>query len=172
MKVFKNVIAKVLRRVSFSPRCKRMAFKLLGIHFLDIGGKKARMSSGTKLIGNYDNVFLHENAEINHGCFLLAKDRIEVGVNSTLAYGVSILTSANPHGPYNLLSKLYPRKIAPVIIGDNVWIGANATILPGVKIGDCSVVAAGALVNKDVPNNVVVAGVPAKIVKRLPELME
>ena len=170
MKILKKVFAKVLRRIPFSSSCKRKAYQLLGIHFLDKGGKRAWMSSATKLIGNYENVFLHENSEINSGCFLLAKGRIEVGVNSTLAYGVSILTSANPHGPHNLLSKLYPHKIAPVIIGDNVWIGANATILPGVKIGDCSVVAAGALVNKDVPNNVVVAGVPAKIVKLLPEL--
>lgn len=167
--ILRKIFGKVLLKVPFSITCKRMAYRLLGIHYLDNNGKKARMSSGTKIIG-YNNIVLHENAEINYGCFLLAKERIEVGVNSTLAYGVSILTSANPHGPYNRLAKLYPPKIAPVIIGDNVWIGANATVLPGVKIGNCSVVAAGALVNKDVPNNVVVAGVPAKIVKRLPEL--
>ena len=56
---------------------------------------------------------------------------------------------------------------APVVIGDNVWIGANATILPGVTIGSMSVVAAGAVVTKDVPSGVLVAGNPAVIKKEL-----
>ena len=120
-----------------------------------------------RLKGNYTNLYLHDNAEINEGCFLLAKDRIELGRNSTLAYGVTILTSANPHGPHNRLSRLYPEMTAPVIIGDDVWVGANATILPGVTIGNFCIIAAGAVVNKDVPSGVLVGGVPAKIIKRL-----
>ena len=55
----------------------------------------------------------------------------------------------------------------PVAIGDDVWIGGNCTILPGVTIGNNVVVAAGAVVTKDVPDNCVVAGVPARIIKRL-----
>ena len=68
--------------------------------------------------------------------------------------------------PYNALAVLYPYKKAPVVIGDNVWIGANVTILPGVTIGDYVVVAAGAVVTKDVPSGVLVAGVPAIVKKR------
>lgn len=56
--------------------------------------------------------------------------------------------------------------VSPILIKENAWIGANATILAGVTVGKNSVVAAGAVVNKDVPDNVVVAGVPAKIVKK------
>ena len=56
---------------------------------------------------------------------------------------------------------------APIVLGKNVWIGAHATILPGVTIGDNAVVAAGAVVAKDVPQNVIVAGVPAKIIKQI-----
>lgn len=138
-------------------------YKLLGVHAL---GENYRFSSHT-LVGSYDNIYLHENSEINTGCFLLAKDRIEIGRNSTLAYRVCILTSANPNGPLNKLSELYPAIQKPVIIGDNVWIGANATILPGVTIGDNSVVAAGAVVNTDVPSGVLVAGNPAIIKKHL-----
>jgi len=110
---------------------------------------------------------LHRNAEINDWCKLLAKDRIEIGENSTLAYGATVLTSANPNGPHNKLSELYPAMTAPVVIGDNVWVGANATILPGVTIGCMSVVAAGAVVTKDVPSGVLVAGNPAVIKKKL-----
>ena len=91
----------------------------------------------------------------------MAKDRIEIGENSTLAYGVTILTSANPNGPENKLSKLYPKMTAPVKIGADVWVGANATILPGVIIGDFSIIAAGAVVTKNVPSGVLVAGNPA-----------
>jgi len=55
----------------------------------------------------------------------------------------------------------------PIVIGKNVWIGANATVVPSVTIGDGSVIAAGAVVTKDVPANVIVGGVPAKIIKKI-----
>lgn len=56
---------------------------------------------------------------------------------------------------------------ASVTLGKNSWIGSSATILPGVTVGDNAVVAAGAVVTKDVPENTVVAGVPAKVVKEI-----
>lgn len=96
----------------------------------------------------------------------MAKDRIEIGENSTLAYGDTILTSANPNGPGNKLSELYPKMTAPVIIGANVWVGANATIQPGVNIGEFSIVA-GAIVTKNVSSGVLVAGNPAVVKKKL-----
>jgi acetyltransferase-like isoleucine patch superfamily enzyme len=55
----------------------------------------------------------------------------------------------------------------PIVIGEYVWIGANATILPGVEIGDNAIIAAGAVVTKHVPENAVVAGVPAKVIKMI-----
>ena len=56
----------------------------------------------------------------------------------------------------------------PVTIGNDVWIGGNVTTLPGVNIGDKAVIAAGAVVTKDVPDNTVAGGVPAKVIKELP----
>ena len=56
---------------------------------------------------------------------------------------------------------------APIRIGNNVWIGAQATVLPGVTIDDGAIVAAGAVVTRDVPANVIVGGVPAKIIKKI-----
>ena len=56
---------------------------------------------------------------------------------------------------------------APVVIGKNVWIGSHVTVLAGVTVGDNSVIAAGAVVTKDVPPSVVVAGVPARVIKKL-----
>lgn len=128
--------------------------------------KSVKLSDFT-VYGDPQNITCGENAEINWGCFLLAKDKIYIGKNSTLAYKVNLITSANPNYPYNTLSQIYPPLKAPISIGDNVWVGANATILPGVTVGDESVVAAGALVNKDVPPRSLVGGVPAHIIKSL-----
>ena len=110
-------------------------------------------------------VFMAEHAQINAHCMLVSLRNIYIGRNSTLAYGVTILTSANANAPYNNLCKYYPPLYAEVHIGDNVWVGARSVILPGVKIGNNVVVAAGSVVTKDVPDNVMVAGVPAVVKK-------
>lgn len=75
-------------------------------------------------------------------------------VLATLNHGKSLKTR----------SSTYP---APIVIGKNVWIGANATITPGVTIGDHAIVGAGAVVTKDVPKNCVVGGVPARILSMI-----
>lgn len=113
------------------------------------------------------NVVLDDYSQINSHCFLLAFDTITIGKNSTLAYQTTILTSANPNYPYNKLSEIYQPMKAPVYIGDNVWIGARSVILPGVRIGNNVVVAAGSVVTKNVPDNCMVAGVPAVVKKRI-----
>lgn len=112
-------------------------------------------------------VFLKKRAEISADCFLVAKNRIEIGENSTLAFRVTILTTASPNAPYNLLKDIYKPISKPVTIGDNVWIGACSVILPGVTIGNMSVVAAGSVVTKDIPPHTLVAGVPARIIKNI-----
>lgn len=84
--------------------------------------------------------------------------------------GMNVTIATLNHGlPLETRNTTYP---SPVIIGENVWIGSNATILPGVTVGDNSVVAAGAVVTKDVPQNTVVAGVPAKVVKEINNHLE
>lgn len=144
---------------------KQFVYKLLGVRLHK--NCSSFFMGNPSVIGSYSNIILHDNAEIERNSLLVAKDRIEIGVNSTLAYGVTILTHADPNGPHNLLSKIYPPKQAPVVIGDNCWIGANATLLPGDTIGDFSVIAAGAVVTKDLPSGVMAAGCPAEIKKKL-----
>lgn len=163
MNIFRQIIKKVITSIPLVNRVPQ-AYIILGVHDLAEGHF---LIANPTVIGDYNHLYMHKNAEINRNCFLLAKDRIEVGENSTLAYGVTVLTSANPNGPHNKLAELYPAITAPVIIGKDVWIGANATILPGVTIGDFSIVAAGSIVTKDVPSGVLVAGNPATIKKRL-----
>ena len=68
-----------------------------------------------------------------------------------------------------LAGVIEPASAEPVRVGDNVLIGANAVVIEGVQIGNGSVVAAGAIVTTDVPENVVVAGVPARVIKKIDE---
>ena len=84
-----------------------------------------------------------------------------------MAYRTLLTTNANPNAPYNLLSKVYPPKHKDIWIGSNVWIGAGVIVLPGCRIGNDCVVAAGSVVCRDIPDNVMVAGVPAKIKKQI-----
>ena len=161
--VIRNRMLKRMCNMIFLYKYRKKWNEWLGVQYIDGGGDMV----GTRVVGDYHNIVLHRNAEINDGCYLLAKDKIEIGRNSTLGYRVTVLTSADPNGPQNALSTLYPPVKAPVIIGNDVWVGANSTILPGVTIGDFCVVAAGSVVTKDVPSGSLVAGVPATIKKKL-----
>ena len=109
------------------------------------------------------NISVGENVFINSGCCFQDQGGIEIGNNVLIGQQVVIATLNHELTPTKR-GNLLP---APVKIGNNVWIGAHATILSGVTIGDNSVVAAGAVVTKDVPANVVVAGVPAKVIKQI-----
>lgn len=101
---------------------------------------------------------------ISPGCRISACDEIVIGDNVMMANGVYI-TDSDWHGIYDRVNR--PKEQHPVIIKENVWLGDHATILKGVTIGENTIVGAGAVVSKDVPANVVVAGNPARIVKEL-----
>lgn len=121
---------------------------------------------GVKKIGT-GKIHCAENVCINADSMFITSADIYIGKNSTLAYRTLLTTNANPNAPYNKLCKLYPPIHQEIWIGDNVWIGAGAIILPGCKIGNNCVIAAGAVVCTDIPDNVMVAGVPAKIKKQI-----
>lgn len=99
------------------------------------------------------NVFLNARCSFQDRGGITIVDGTLIGMNVTIA-------TLNHGLPLGTRNTTFP---SPVIIGNNVWIGSNATILPGVTIGNNSVVAAGAVVTKDVPENTVVAGVQAKV---------
>lgn len=105
------------------------------------------------------------NVFINHGCSFLDLGGITIEDEVLIGPNVNLISESHPLDPAG-------RKVlelGAVLIKRNAWIGAVATILPGVTIGENSVVAAGALVTRDVPDNTVVAGVPAREVRRLDE---
>ncbi|MGK7379167.1 sugar O-acetyltransferase [Planococcus sp. 1R117A] len=109
------------------------------------------------------NITIGKNVFFNTGCSFQDRGGIQIGSGSQIGMNVTIATLN--HGlPLETRNTTYS---SPVIIGENAWIGSSAMILPGVTIGDNSVVAAGAVVTKDVPANTVIAGVPAKFVKTI-----
>lgn len=109
------------------------------------------------------NISLGKNVFINHNCSFLDLGGIVVEDDVMIGPGVKISSENHPTAVTNRKTML-PAK---VVICNNAWIGAGAIILPGITVGRNSVVAAGAVVNKDVPPDTVVAGVPARIIKTL-----
>jgi len=111
------------------------------------------------------NIHVGENFFANFNCVFLDVCEIRIGDNCLIGPGAHIYTATHPIDPLKRASGLEYGK--PVIIGDHVWIGGGAIINPGVKIGNHVVVASGSVVTKDVPDDVVIGGNPAKIIKRL-----
>ncbi|UBM59199.1 sugar O-acetyltransferase [Marinilongibacter aquaticus] len=104
-----------------------------------------------------------KNVFINFDCVFLDLGGIRIDEGVLIAPKVSLLSEGHPLSPENRHA-LVPK---PIHIKKNAWIGANATILQGVTIGENAVVAAGAVVSKDVPDNIIVGGIPAKIIKSI-----
>lgn len=102
-------------------------------------------------IGNYTH--------INQGCILDARAGVNIGNNVSISHRVVLMT-----GSHDINSTDFKYKGGPITISDYAFVGVNATILQGVNIGIGAVVCAGAVVNKDVPDYAVVAGIPAKII--------
>ena len=109
------------------------------------------------------NTTVGKGVFINTGCHFQDQGGITVGDGVLIGHNVVLATLNHAMSPEDRASMIP----APIRIGKRVWIGANATVLPGVTIGDGSIVAAGAVVTKDVPENTVVAGVPAVPIRHL-----
>ena len=118
----------------------------------------------TAKITNPENITLGNRSHINHFCYIMAGEaKVVIGDDGLM--GPHVLIVAGSHGmkrgiPINQQPINYENR--DIIIGNDVWIGAHAVILGGVKIGDGAVIGAGAVVTKDVPPYTIVAGVPAK----------
>jgi len=111
------------------------------------------------------NIQLGDNVYFNFNCVLLDVAKIMIGSNVLMGPNVQIYTAGHPLNFKQRQQGLEFGK--PVRVGNDVWIGGGAIICPGVNIGEKSVIAAGAVVTKDVPQGCLVGGTPAKIIKKL-----
>lgn len=119
--------------------------------WLNIGGSEARFELG-------DYGFVGRGVEIE------VSTSVVIGSGALIAPGV-FMTDHNHSTSAGAPMFEQPCIASPIRIGDDVWIGANAVILPGVSIGDGAVIAAGAVVSKDVPPRAIVGGVPARVLR-------
>jgi len=133
-------------------------------------GDKTRLHAPIVLVNakkDFTNLQIGDNVYFGHNACLDLKNRIQIGNDVTVSMNASIVTHLDV-GEI-ALRQTYSPNSAPVVLEDNVYIGASVTILHGVTVGSGSVVAAGAVVTRDVPRNVVVGGVPARVIKNLDE---
>ncbi len=138
-----------------TPECDKLIKEL----FSDIGEDSKVMPPLQVNLAN--QVHIGNRVSIMYNLLCMSAGGITIDDDVMIAANVSLISNNHDYNERQIIT------CKPIHIKRNVWIGANATILPGVTIGENAVVAAGAVVSKDVPDNVVVGGVPAKIIKKL-----
>ena len=114
------------------------------------------------------NISVGDNVSIHQMCYISAAGGLEIGSNVAIAHNVSILTTNHQYvcgGGKSTPIRFNPLEYSPVHIADDVWIGCGVRVLAGVRVNTRAILAAGAVVIKDVNSNSIVAGVPAKKVK-------
>jgi acetyltransferase-like isoleucine patch superfamily enzyme len=159
-----KVVLRMLTNCSY--RLRRHMFHMLGIRM----GETSCVHSPFRIANSKpkqlkDSLSLGSRVYIGMDCLFDLKDRIAIGDRVTVAYRVNLLTHWNPG--YASVGALKPPSHAPIRIENDVYIGTNATVLPGVTLGEGCIVAAGAVVTHDVPPHVQVGGVPASVMRTL-----
>lgn len=139
-------------------------------HLLSFAGSDLRIAENV-VIFNPKMVSIGDNCYLGTGVQLYAwNERIIIGNNVLIAAGVKMITRKHKFTSMDVPISNQGYTNAPILIGDNVWIGFQVIILPGVKIGENSIIGAGAVITHDVERNTIVAGVPARpIQRRTPE---
>ena len=111
------------------------------------------------------NIMIGDNFYANFGCVILDCNLVKIGNNVQLGPNVQIYTATHP---INIKERISGKEMAyPITIGDNVWIGGSSIILPGIIIGNNSVIGAGSVVTKNIPNHVVAVGNPCRVIKQI-----
>jgi len=113
------------------------------------------------------NTYIGNNFFANYGCYILDVGEVHIGDNVLFGPRVNVFAAGHPIDPEVRNSKLEYGK--PVTIGSNVWVGGNTGINPGVTIGSNVVIGSGSVVVKDIPDNVVAAGNPCRVIRQIGE---
>jgi len=111
------------------------------------------------------NISIGARSFLNYDCTLLDCNRITIGQEVQMAPGVHLYTATHPLDAAARRSGA--ESALPIVIGDGVWLGGRAVVCPGVTIGENTVVGAGSVVTRDLPANVVAAGSPCRVIRRL-----
>lgn len=116
--------------------------------------------------GDFSSLNIGDNCYIGDAVYIDLASGVTMGDNAMVSARCSLLTHLNAHRSA-FLNERFPPELGPVEIGQGAWLGAEVTVLPGVTIGPQAAIAGGAVVTEDVPDRTLVAGVPAKPLRRL-----
>lgn len=118
-------------------------------------------------IRNAQNIFLGDNVRITMDCCIWAEKNSKIVFGDNVLVGPGVKMFCGNHGTAlnGIPITFQARNESDIIVGNDVWIGANSILVSGVKINDGAIVAAGSVVTKDVPKNTIVGGIPARIIK-------
>lgn len=156
-----EVLVNGIGKSSFFPgKIRKSFYKLCGMNIGNAGIRSGCVFNGK-------NIEIKDGAFINYNTFINCSEKVTIGKNVYIAFDVLITTNSHNIGDSNQRAIGNQRK--PISIGDGTWVGARATILPGVTIGEGCIIASGAIVNKDCDPNGLYGGVPAKRIKDLPK---
>ena len=158
--------------------CRRILQKL---NFMDRADFDGIADVVKELLGKSDNAFINppfycdygtyievgDNFSANYNCTILDVAKVTIGSNVMFAPNVSVFTAGHPVHPA-ARNTMYEYGIS-ITIGDNVWVGGNSVILPGVHIGSNTVIGAGSVVTKDIPDGVIAAGNPCRVIRKITE---
>lgn len=144
----------------YPPLLRRCIYKLHGWKI----GQKSKIFPKC-ISGSKSRLILGNNSYINWQAFLDLNDSITIGNNCSIAMRCNFITSFHDVGPHEFRGG--KPVTAPIVVGDGCWIGANCTILPGVKIADGCIIGANSLVTKDTEPDGLYVGCPAKRIKEL-----
>ena len=154
-----NLVSNILGNDVLSCWLRRKLLRLLG----------AQLGPGTVIRGGGyfygGKLTTGARCQINRGCYFDFTGSITFGNDVVVGHGVTFITAE--HQIENAARRAGPVSGRPIVVQDGAWIGANSTVLPGVTIGRGAVVGAGSMVTKDISPNVVVVGVPAKVIRDL-----
>ena len=156
--------------------CRR---KLQKLNFMDRSDFDGIAEAVKDLLGKSEGAFINppfycdygKNIEVgknffaNYNCTILDVAKVRIGDNCQMAPNVAIYTAGHPVHPLTR-NTMYEYGIE-VTIGDNVWIGGNTVICPGVHIGNNTVIGAGSVVTKDIPDQVIAAGNPCRVIRKI-----
>ena len=159
---FNTLIGLLAGTVKLWP-IRRQLSDLYWKNVLGKAGKQIRIRWDV-IISHPGNCLIGDRVFIGDGCRLYANDRIEIGSDTMLAAECMLITRNHIYTDPQVSISSQGHKTAPIVIGRDVWVGFRCVVLPGVTIGDGAVVAAGAVVTKDVPSHSIVGGVPARII--------
>ena len=160
-----KVCRRILQKLNFADRSD---FDTLAEIVKELLGKSENAFINPPFYCDYGkNIEVGKNFFANYNCTIIDVAKVKIGDNCQFAPNVSIYTAGHPLHPV-ARNSLYEYGIE-VTVGDNVWIGGNTVIMPGVHIGSNTVIGAGSVVTKDIPDWVVAVGNPCRVIREITE---